>query len=33
VEVVVKLIQPGPLATGMKVDVYFSQGAEKTPPK
>jgi HlyD family secretion protein len=35
VEVVVKLIQPGPLATGMKVDVYFSQGkpGEKTPAK
>jgi len=35
VEVVVKLTQPGPLATGMKVDVYFSQGkaAEKTPAK
>ncbi len=33
VEVVVKLIQPGPLTAGMKVDVYFSQGkaAEKTP--
>ena len=28
VEVVVRLTQPGPLATGMKVDVYFSQ--EKT---
>jgi len=24
VEVVVKLAQPGPLTTGMKVDVYFS---------
>ena len=26
VEVVVKLAQPGPLTTGMKVDVYFSPG-------
>jgi HlyD family secretion protein len=26
VEAVVKLTQPGPLAAGMKVDVYFSQG-------
>jgi HlyD family secretion protein len=25
VEVVVKLTQPGPLTTGMKVDVYFGQ--------
>jgi HlyD family secretion protein len=35
VEVVVKLTQPGPLAAGMKVDVYFSQGkdAPKTPAK
>jgi HlyD family secretion protein len=35
VEVVVKLTQPGPLAAGMKVDVYFSQGkdAAKTPSK
>jgi hypothetical protein len=35
VEVVVKLTQPGPLAAGMKVDVYFSQGkaAGKTSAK
>jgi HlyD family secretion protein len=35
VEVVVKLTQPGPLTTGMKVDVYFSpdNAAENKPAK
>ena len=35
VEVVVKLTQPGPLATGMKVDVYFGQdkAANNKPAK
>ena len=32
VEVVVKLTQPGPLATGMKVDVYFGQDTAAAKP-
>ena len=35
VEVVVKLAQPGPLTTGMKVDVYFSpeKAADNRPAR